>query len=121
MKTKTTTYDFQKDAEGYFSNTPHPKQWFEFLGWITAFSTLKFLSEKTGSIYIKIIYYISYLILFNFIQKVVWTKNFQNYLPSRILGRTRLFVTYIVSALGVTIMYLFVSNLSEDIFKGLRL
>lgn len=120
IKSSVSSYEYQREAEFFFSSTPHPKQWFEFLGWITAFSTLQFLTEKTGSLYIKIIYYISYAVLFNFIQKNLWMKKFQNYLPSKISDRSKAVVTFFISTLSVAMMYLFISKFTKDLINGLQ-
>jgi hypothetical protein len=120
-KINKPSYSWQKEAETYFNNTPHPKQWFEFLGWITALSTLNFLSQKTGSIYIKILYGVSLLVLYNYIQKILWTKRFQDYLPKFISGRIRTIITYSISAIAVAIAYILGQKIVEDVVKGLKL
>jgi len=121
IKTKRSSYDWQKEAETYFNFTPHPKQWFEFLGWITAFSTLNFLIQKTGSIYIKILYWVSFLVLYNYIQKKLWTKRFQDYLPHIISGKIRTIITYSIPAIAVAVAYILGGKLVEDVVKGLKL
>ena len=93
---RKNSYGWQKEAEEYFSNTPHPKQWFEFLAWITILSSLNLLYEKTGLLYIQVIYYISFLVLYNHVQKILWTKRFQEYLPSKLNEKTRKAITYLV-------------------------
>lgn len=120
-KTKKSSYEWQKEAETYFNHTPHPKQWFEFLGWITAFSALNFLSQKTGSIYIKILYWISFAVLYNYLQKILWTKRFQDYLPEFISGRIRAIITYSISAIAVAAAYALGAKIVEDVTRGLKL
>lgn len=114
-------YHWQREAETYFNNLPHPKQWFEFLGWITAFSTLNFLSQKTGSIYIKVLYWISFLVLYNYIERKLWTKRFQDYLPESLSDKTRLVITYSISALTIALAYHLGDKIVKDVVNGLKL
>lgn len=118
---KNKSYSWQKEAETYFNWTPHPKAWFEFLGWITAFSTLNFLSQKTDSIYIKLIFYFSLFVLYNYFSKMFWTKKFQKYLPERFPELLRKLLTIGVSAICVAASYLLFNRIAEDIIKGLKL
>lgn len=110
-------FDWQLEAESYFGTTPHPKRWFEFLGWITAFSTLSFLSEKTGSLYLKILYFISYAVLHNYLQKLLFTTKFQNYIPLKLSYANKGRLTYSVAVVLVFAVYLFVSRVVQDIMK----
>lgn len=121
IKTDKSSYYWQKEAETYFNYTPHPKQWFEFVGWITVFSTLDFLSQKTESIYIKILYWFSFLVFYNYINKTIWTKRFQDYLPKSISGRIRIVITYSISAIAVAIVYSLGGKIVEDVVKGFKL
>jgi amino acid transporter len=117
---KTELYSWQKEAESYFNLTPHPKKWFEFIGWITALSTLKFLSQKTNSVYINIIFWISLMVLFNYFSKMFWTKQFQKYLPVYLSKTHRRSLTYAISVIFVTAAYLLIGQLSDDISKALK-
>jgi len=117
MMRKKDEFDWQKEAESYFSSTPHPKKWFEFLGWITAFSTLSFLSEKTGSVYLKILYFVSYAVLFNYLQKLLFTTKFQNYIPLKFSNANKNRLTYSIAVVLVVAVYLFVSRVVQDITK----
>lgn len=112
-------FGWQKEAENYFSSTPHPKGWFEFLGWLTALSTLNFLSEKTGSLYIKVLYFASYAVLYNHIQKFLYTTKFQRYIPLKISSVNKNRLAYFISAGLVVIVYLFTLKVVEDITKSL--
>jgi hypothetical protein len=115
MMTKKENFYWQNEAENYFSSTPHPKRWFEFLGWITAFSTLSFLSEKTGSIYLKILYYVSYAVLYNYLQKLLFTTKFQNYIPLKLSNKAKNQLTYFITVVLVTAVYLFITKVVQDI------
>lgn len=117
---KQDNYDWQIEAEREFGWTPSPKLWFELMSWITAFATLKYLSDKTHSIYITAIYWISYTILFNHMQRIIWTSKFQKYLPGRFNEKTTKIITYVVTALLVTLVYWLTVNIVEDLSKGLR-
>lgn len=114
---KKSSYSWQKEAETYFSYAPHPKIWFEILGWLTALSALQFLVDKTSSLLIQGIYWFSYLVLFNHIQKTFWTIKFQHYLPNRYPTNIKKGITYILGAVTVAIAYYLVSEISKDLTR----
>lgn len=114
-------FKWQKEAESYFNSTPHPKLWFEILEWVTALTTLKFLTDKTNSIYIEIAYYFSYIVLYNYLQKSFMTIRFQKYLPARYTDKVKSIMTYILTIILVSLAYMYVSRIVEDIVKGLKL
>jgi len=115
----TKYYNWQKEAKGYFSSTPKPKEWFEFLGWVITLSTLNFLSEKTNSLYIKVIYIISYGVLYNSIQKFLYTRKLQKYIPQKILFIKKSTLTYLISTILVILVYLFTIGVERDISSNL--
>lgn len=117
MINKKEEFDWQKEAKSHFSSTPHPKRWFEFLGWITTFSTLNFLSEKTGSLYLKTLYYFSYAVLFNYLQKILFTTKFQKYIPLKLSNLNKNRLTYLTAVILVFAVYQFVSKAVQDIIK----
>lgn len=114
---KKNTYSWQKEAETYFSYTPSPKVWFEILGWLTALSTFQFLVDKTHSILIQGLYWFSYLVLYNYIQRIIWTTKFQHYLPNKLSPNFKKGVTYLIDALIVAAAYYLVSAVSRDLTK----
>ena len=114
-----SSYGWQKAAKKEFGWSPHPKEWFELLGWITVLSTLQYLSVKTKSIYISIIYYISFIVLFNYIQKILWTKEYQKYLPSKINKKVRVLITYLITVAFAALIWLFSGKIFNDLTKSL--
>lgn len=114
---KKSSYDWQNEAEEYFGWTPHPKIWFEFLGWITALSTLQFLADKTGSKVIQLFYWISFLVLFNHIDKIIWTTRFQHFLPKVFSDKTKKLLAYAFSAVLVAAVYLLIMTITKDLAK----
>ena len=117
---KKFSYSWQKEAEEYFGWTPHPKIWFEFLGWITALSTLQFLSDKTASKVIQLFYYISFVVLFNHIDKIIWTTKFQRFLPHKFSDNVKKLSAYAISALLVAAVYLLITTITKDLTKSLN-
>lgn len=118
---KKASYDFQKEAESYFSWTPHAKIWFEFLTWLTALSTLQFLVTKTDSKPIFVIYIVSYAVFFNHLQKTLWSIKFQHYLPDHFSPKTKKAITYIVAVLLVGLVYAFIGIILDDLGKSFGL
>lgn len=118
---KKSQYVWQKEAENFFGWTPHPKLWFEFLGWVTALSTLDYLSQKTDSIYIKIMYGASYLVLYNYIEKNIWKRRFQDYIPFKFPKLVKKIITYLITLVIVFMLHILVGKLVEEIINELRL
>lgn len=78
---------------------------------------LQFLVDKTNSLSIQGIYWFSYLVLYNHIQKTFWTIKFQQYLPNRFPANIKKGITYILGAATVAIAYYLVSEISKDLTK----
>lgn len=100
---------------------PHPKIWFEFLGWITTLSTLNILSEKTDSIYIKAIYYFSFFVFFSNLEKNLLTAKYQKYLPSKFSPRIKSMFTYCVMCIVFGLTYFFIIKVVESLVEVFKL
>lgn len=119
-KKASKDYDWQVEAESYFSALPSPKRWFEFLEWVVAIATLSFLYELTGSVLIRIIYFISFAVLSNYVQKVLYTTKFQNYRPFNSLKINKKLLSYLISVVLITFYFFFVGALVGDLEKALK-
>ena len=117
---KGPIYYWQKEAETYFSSTPSPKTWFEFLTWITSLATLKFLDDRTTSPLITVIYFFSYATFFNYIHKILWTIKFQNFFPKRFPKKLTKWLTYLMSLALVVGSYYAIDSIVHELIESFK-
>lgn len=110
-------FEFQHEAKKFFGWTPHPQRWFEILGWITSLSALKFFAGETESLYLLILYYVSYAILYNYLQELVLTTKYQAVLKRKVSPGNARILTYLVALILVACVYIFVSGVVADLSK----
>lgn len=108
-------YHWQNEAKTYFNNLPSPNIWFEFLGWITATASLDYLSKKTKSPIINTLYLLTIAVLWNFLQKTMFSSKFQDYFPKTINNGVKKILTYVLTILLIIIIWLVVEVIIHDL------
>ena len=53
--------------------------WFNWMGWVIILGTLSYLSEKTGSIPVSVLFWISYILLFLYLTKYFYQFDWENF------------------------------------------
>lgn len=112
---KKTEAEWQKTIDYFFLNfTP---KWFTFLGWLLILGVLKYIDLETDSRWISLIYGISFMTFFFFLQSAFYNFPFYKLLPEKfIISKRFAFVFSIVTA-GALLIFIQVYLLEHIIAR----
>jgi hypothetical protein len=114
FKRKQTEVEWQADVEHFF-NHQFTDPWFKFAEWILITGAFGYLHTQTNSIWVAIIYAISFTSLASYCQyKIYSSKFFYNNLPDKMSPRLRETLSYVPAAvLAVFFLWLIQDVISQ--------
>lgn len=112
---KKTEAEHQGDIDNfYFTFVP---KWFTFINWLLALGVLNYVEARTTSLWVSVIYVVSFVFLFMFLQTSFYNFPFYKLLPSKLLRSKRVaFLFSLISAFAISLfiqLYLLNHIISE--------
>lgn len=99
---KKTEVEHLDDIDNFFL-TFVPK-WFTFIGWLLALGVLNYVEARTTSLWVSVIYALSFVFLFMFLQTSFYNFPFYKLLPPELLRSRRVaFLFSLISAFAVSL------------------
>ncbi len=101
---KKTEAERIEDMDTFFLK--YTPLWFEFIGWIILLGALKYIEQTSQSKWVGLIYILSFLGLYFYLQALLYNFPFFKFLPSKFIKSERFAFVFSITTAGISLFIL---------------